>query len=288
MPQAMVHFRMNEDLKRGMEEIMIDVQHMSFSYPGDDRDILSDISLSISRGDVITLLGPNGTGKSTFMKCIAGLLSPHTGRIFLQSIDIATLSPHQIAQSIAYVPQIQTPSFPYSVLEIVMMGRAAHLGLFSEPKKEDELIAQDALEMVGMSHLVDRPCTKVSGGEWQLIMIARAIAQGSEIFLFDEPTSHLDLGNQVRVLEVISKLRATGKTILIATHVPDHAFLLATKVAMMQGTGIRAYGVPDAVLRENIMSDVYGVSVSLIDVGDRNTKICLPLCNLEHEKEHNS
>ena len=137
--------------------------------------------------------------------------------------------------------------------------------------------------MVGISALTDRPCTKVSGGEWQLVMIARAIAQRSDIFLFDEPTSHLDLGNQSRVLEVISKLRAAGKTILIATHVPDHAFILATKVAIMQGKSIRVYGLPDAVIQEDIMSDVYGVTISIEMLGNIGRKICLPICSMEHE-----
>ena len=165
------------------------------------------------------------------------------------------------------------------------MGRAAHLGLFSEPKKEDVTIAFEALEMVGISALADRPCTKVSGGEWQLVMIARAIAQMPDIFLFDEPTSHLDLGNQVRVLEVISKLRAAGKTILIATHVPDHAFMLATKVAMMQGKSIRAYGSPDAVIQEGVMSDIYGIAISIETLENIGRKVCLPMCSMEHEQD---
>lgn len=245
------------------EAVRIRVQNLTFNYGDKGADVFRDVSFDINEGDVISLLGPNGTGKSTLLKCIAGVLDSH-GRIFLDGKDVDEMHHNAIAAKIAYVPQTQVSPFPYPVKEIVMMGRASHLGLFSSPGMHDEDICNEAMRRVGIEYLADRPCTRISGGEWQLVLIARAIAQESGILLLDEPTSHLDLGNQMRILETINSLSAAGFTIMVATHFPDHALLTSNRAAILKDGLLSDLLEPEKIITEDMIARTYGVDVKII------------------------
>jgi len=257
----------------------LEVRNLSFRYhQNEGEDIFSYISLSIEKGEVFCLIGPNGTGKSTLIKCIGGLLSPNSGRILIEGTDLVAMKPAEKARIIGYVPQSHTPSFPFPVREVVVMGRSPHLGPMSSPSDRDMEIAEESMAAVGVSHLADRPCTDISGGEYQLVLIARALTQEPRILLLDEPTSHLDLGNQMKILKTIRDLSRKGLTILMATHFPDHAFLISGNVGIMMDQGIPLLGPAEEVINERTMKEAYDAEVRIIAVsGDGGRQICYPL-----------
>jgi iron complex transport system ATP-binding protein len=249
-----------------MTELM-SVQNLSFSYSRDDQQpLFSHVSFSLETGNVFCLLGPNGTGKSTLLKCISNLLPGWYGTVLLDNRDITQLHPAETARWIGYVPQNQTPAFPFLVQDVVIMGRAPHLNIFSSPAKVDREIARQAMASVGILHLAERPCTMLSGGEWQLTLIARALAQEPRLLILDEPTSHLDLGNQVRILRVVKSLAEQDMGIIMATHFPDHAFIAATEVAVMHQGRMALKGPPDEVITNRNMAEAYGVAVQVIQL----------------------
>lgn len=255
------------------------IRDLSFRYNAkEEADIFSHISLSLRQGEIFCLIGPNGTGKSTLIRCIGGLLAPYAGQIVIEGSDIASMDPARIAKIIGYVPQSHLPTFPFPVREVVVMGRSPHLGYFSSPSEEDMKVAEHAMALVGISHLADRPCTDISGGEWQLVLIARALTQNPRILLLDEPTSHLDLGNQLKILGTIRELSRKGLTILMATHFPDHAFLLSGRVGVMLDKGIPLIGPAEDVITEMTMKNAYNAEVRIMTMGGYGgRRICIPL-----------
>jgi iron complex transport system ATP-binding protein len=256
----------------------LDVQELAFSYDGaTPHAVFREVSFSVASGDIFCLLGPNGTGKSTLLKCVSNVLQGWRGTIRLDGNDISRMKPAEVAKGIGYVPQNQNSAFPFQVRDIVVMGRAPHLAVFASPGTKDREIARTAMETVGILSLADRPCTTLSGGEWQLTLIARALAQEPRVLVLDEPTSHLDLGNQVRILRVVTSLAERGLGIVMATHFPDHAFIAATEVAIMNRGGLSWKGPPDAVITDENMRDAYGVDVKVIHVGEGiERKACFP------------
>jgi iron complex transport system ATP-binding protein len=257
---------------------LLDIRNLAFSYTGAaPHDVFREVSFSVSSGDIFCLLGPNGTGKSTLLKCASNVLQGWHGSIRLEGHDIAGMKTAEVAKSIGYVPQNQTSAFPFQVRDIVVMGRAPHLAVFASPSDQDREIAHTAMETVGILSLADRPCTTLSGGEWQLTLIARALAQEPRIMVLDEPTSHLDMGNQVRILRVVKSLAEAGMAIIMATHFPDHAFIAATEVAIMNRGGLSRKGSPETVITGENMRDAYGVEVKVLHVGDGiERKACFP------------
>ena len=256
----------------------ISVESLSYSYPQSGKKVFEDVDFTVAGGDVISLLGPNGTGKSTLLKCLAGVLKADSGCVRLDGRALGSLSHAERAVKMAYVPQTQSSPFPYPVSEIVMMGRASHLGLFSSPSADDLRETEAAMERVGISDLADRPCTQISGGEWQLVLIARAIAQKSEILLLDEPTSHLDMGNQIRILEAINSLACSGFTIIVATHFPEHAFLTSNRAAVLKDGRLSQVEDPERIISEKMMKKTYGIDVKILnhdELGQR--KIVVPM-----------
>lgn len=263
----------------------LEIQQLSFCYrQGEHADVFTDVSLTIGQGEIFTLIGPNGTGKSTLIRCIGGLLLAYSGKILIEGDDISTMDSARTARIIGYVPQTHLPTFPFPVREVVVMGRTPHLGTFSSPNEEDMRVAEEAMKTVGISHLEERPCTEISGGEWQLVLIARAMTQEPRILLLDEPTSHLDLGNQMKILHTIKRLSKKGLTILLATHFPDHAFLISGRVGVMKDGGIPLLGSPEEVITEATMKSVYGVNVKISTItGDGGRRICVPLLSREED-----
>ena len=214
---------------------LFEVKNISFSYG--EHLIFSDISFSIDKGDVLCILGPNGTGKTTLIKCLNGLNDINSGEILINGKNIQKLSFKEISKHIGYIPQSHIPSFPFKVLDVVMMGRAPYLNLSSTPNDEDVEIALNALKVLSIDHLKDKEYTNLSGGERQLVFIARALTQDSKIIVMDEPLSALDFGNQQRLFRLLLELKRKGKTIIFTTHNPNHLTEINAAIyAMKNGT----------------------------------------------------
>lgn len=256
-------------------ELMLEVKSLAFSYG--NRPVFENVSFSLKKGEIMCILGPNGAGKSTLIKCIAGILKPAAGSVFIQGEDTASLGVRGIARHIGYVPQQNEVVFPFTVLDFVVMGRAPHLSIFSSPGAEDIKLAKESLAMVGISYLAERPVANLSGGQSQMVLIARALVQKPALLLLDEPTSHLDFGNQVLVLETVRKLASLGMSIVMNTHMPDHAFLLGDRAAALSGGRLVAAGKVETVITSKMMSSVYGVNVAVREIEDMKRKVCLPL-----------
>lgn len=243
--------------------VALKAEHLSYAYSA-KQTILHDISLHLAPGEMLYLLGPNGGGKTTLLNCLAGLLKPGTGTIFLDSKQLETYSASDRARLIGLIPQLHTPAFAYSVSEMVMMGRAPHLGWLGTPSRFDKSIVDEALEQVGLSELQDRPYTEISGGERQLVLIARGLAQKCQILLMDEPTAHLDLSNQHRVLEIINQLASQGLSFIVSSHSPNDALAYADNVLLLNGGWVTEYGTPNETLTEAMLSAVYGIKTEVI------------------------
>lgn len=251
-------------------------QNLAFGYRG--RRVGSDVTLDLASGEVLCLLGPNGSGKTTLFKTLLGLLSPQSGTVSIEGRDAGTLTRDAIARQISYVPQAHGAFFPYTVRETVLMGRTAHLGLFSAPSARDYTATAAAIERMGITHLADAIYTQISGGERQLVLIARALAQEARVVIMDEPTANLDFGNQVRVLERIRALAGEGIGVLLSTHDPDHAFLCADRVAMLHQGQLMACGTPAEAMTAENLQQLYGVATQLVDVdtGQGMRRVCIP------------
>ncbi len=219
------------------------------------------------------ILGPNGAGKSTLIKCIAGILKPNVGSIYIQGEDTAFLGVRGIARQIGYVPQQNEVVFPFTVLDFVVMGRVPHLSMFESPGADDIKLAKESLAMVGISDLAERPVSNLSGGQSQMVLIARALVQKPSLLLLDEPTSHLDFGNQILVLETVKKLALLGMSIIMNTHMPDHAFLLGDKTAALAGGRLVAIGEVETVVTSKTMSLLYGVNVAVREIEDMKKSV---------------
>jgi iron complex transport system ATP-binding protein len=256
----------------------IQTEQIAFSYIQNmGSAIFRDVTFSVQPGDVFCLLGPNGIGKSTLLKCLSGILRIRHGRVLLDGRDLSEFKLPEIARRIGYVPQGLTSAFPFRIKDVVIMGRAPHLSILASPSRKDMEIAYKAMQTAGILHLADRSCNAVSGGEWQLTLIARALVQEPQILLLDEPTSHLDMGNQMKILRVIKDLANGGMTIMMASHFPDHAFLVSNVVAILNGGRIAAIGTPDEVITERNMKMAYGVNVRIVCLEDGGMcKACFP------------
>jgi iron complex transport system ATP-binding protein len=243
------------------------------------RTVLRDISFSVREGEVLCLLGPNGVGKTTLFKTILGFLKLQGGEILLNGENIRQWSRERLARAIGYVPQAHTPPFPFTVLDVVTMGRTAHLGAFASPAKQDVKIAEQALETLNIGFLRNRIYTEISGGERQMVLIARALTQEPEILVMDEPTSNLDFGNQIRVLEQINELARNGLGVIMTSHFPNHAFLCSTKIVLLQKENQYLVGAADEVVTEENLKAAYDINVKIISAANdgENVKACVPL-----------
>jgi iron complex transport system ATP-binding protein len=241
----------------------LEAQHLSYAYEP-QKTVLHDVSLEVDPGETLYILGRNGGGKTTLLHCLAGLIKPDTGRVKLANKTLDQYTAIERAQRIGLIPQMHTPAFAYSVREMVMMGRAPHLGWLDSPAQEDQAIVEEALEQVGLYELRDRPYTEISGGERQLVLIARGLAQKCNILLMDEPTAHLDLSNQHRILEIINQLCNQGLSFIISSHAPNDALTYADNVLLLNSGWVTVYGPPQETLTEPLLSSVYGIRTEVI------------------------
>jgi iron complex transport system ATP-binding protein len=252
----------------------LEVRSLSFAYG--DRQVLEDISFSLGQGELLGLLGPNGSGKSTLFRCVLGLEKKYSGQVLLDGEGIETKGPGELARAAAYVPQIHHPSFNYSVLDMVLMGTASRMREWSRPGKKERRAADEALERMGIAHLRLRDFRRLSGGEQQLTLVARALVQGAGLLVMDEPTANLDYGNQLKVLCQIRELARQGYSVIFSTHNPDHAFLFAGRVLALRHRRIIAAGPPAEVLTADLIAGLYGVPV-VIRKDENGNASCVPL-----------
>lgn len=243
------------------------------------RRIVDGISFTVSSGEVLCILGPNGVGKTTLFKSILGLQPLMGGRVAVDGEDIAPWSPKRFAQVFGYVPQSHTPPFPYTVLDVVLMGRTAHLGPFTSPSPDDRAAALATMRQLHIEHLARRTYTEISGGERQMVLIARALVQEPRFLVMDEPTASLDFGNQARVLARIRDLARAGLGIVLTSHSPDQAFLCATTVALLGPDGF-LIGRPDEIVTAENLERVYRTRVRIVSERDERgavVKSCIPV-----------
>ena len=232
-------------------------------------DVLKGISCNADYGDVLCLLGPNGCGKTTLFRMMLGTLPVTDGKIAIDGKNIHDFTTKALANMIAYIPQYHSPVFAYTVLDVVIMGRASHFSAFETPKEPDREAAFFALEKVNALHLANKKYTSFSGGQRQLVLIARAICQSAKIFIMDEPAANLDYANHQLLMNVISGLARQGYCIIMSTHSPEHPFSVGTKVLLMKTGKVVGFGTPKEVITSETLQSVYDIEMDVITAHDR-------------------
>lgn len=241
--------------------MILEVQNGSFGYPKQEN-ILSNINLTLNEGKILAVLGPNGIGKTTLLKCMVGLLPWRSGRSLLGGRDIATMTPRQIWSVISYIPQSHTFAFSFTGLEMVMLGRSSHLGAFEQPGVRETEMAQEIMERIGISRLADKDCNRMSGGELQMVLIARALINEPKLIILDEPETGLDFHNQILVLDMIERLaHEEGICAVMNTHYPTNALAVSDEAFMMNRSGSFIFGQTEEVLTEEHISRSFDVNV---------------------------
>ena len=252
----------------------VEVKNLCFSYG--QRTILQNISFGVEKGEFLSILGPNGAGKSTLFRCILGLLPDYSGEVLINGKNRKQFSAREAAKQIAYIPQSSHSVFHYRVLDIVLMGRTNHTSAFKNPGKEDERLCVHALEKVGIGHLKEYCFHKLSGGEQQLVLIARALAQDAPVLLLDEPTANLDLGNQLLVIKQAKQLAQEGYTIIQTTHNPEQSYLFSDRILALKDGKIVADGKPSHVLTDTLIQQLYHVDVNVVSLYEDAARVCIP------------
>jgi iron complex transport system ATP-binding protein len=259
-------------------DVVLCAEDLRCGYGG--VDIVHDVSFTVSAGEVLCVLGPNGAGKTTLFKSLLGFLPLRGGRVRLAGRDLGSWKRRELARVVAYVPQAHTSPFPFTVAEVVLMGRTPALGIAGSPGRADVLVADENMARLGIAHLADRPFSRISGGERQMVLIARALTQEPALLMMDEPTSNLDLGNQVRVLRQIRLLAAAGLAIVMISHTPDHAFSVATTAALLQQDGTLQVGTPEDIVTPAGLATAYGEDVLIVTTTAPDgtlVRSCVPL-----------
>ena len=233
-----------------------------------ERQVLQDVALELRPGDCAALLGPNGAGKTTLIRALLGFVRPDAGEVRLDGEPLLRQGRRAIARRIAYVPQAHAPTFPYSVREIVGMARAPKSGWGGRPTAEDEAAIAGALERLSIGAFAERSYAELSGGERQAVLIARALAQGAQVLLMDEPSASLDLGQQVRLMRLLGGLAAEGRAILMSTHQPELALRWFNRAILLHRGEVLADGPPKTILTPDALSQIYGVDVRLVETGE--------------------
>ena len=249
----------------------IEVVNGSFSY-NHKENIWENVNLQVNEGDCVCLLGANGCGKTTLLHTMCGAHPITGGQVLVNGKNIQDYAITELAQTVGIVYQDHTVSFPYTSLEVVRMGRAPYLSMFQTPSREDTLLAYEIMKELGIADIADKSYSKISGGQRQLVLIARTLCQQPDVILFDEPTSHLDFKNQAIVMKTLQKLSDKGMTIVMTSHFPSHAWQVGTKVVLMDKKGIVAQGTPEEIMTEEHLSNIYDVKVRIVNKQTEGSK----------------
>ena len=243
-------------------------------------EIVHGVSFSVDEGEFVCIIGANGCGKTTTLKALMGLLPALGGEVSIRGADISKMPERELAQHFAYIPQAHTPPFPFSVADVVLMGRTPYINRLSRTTARDRQIAYSALELLGITHLAKTEYTQLSGGQQQLVLIARALTQQSDILVMDEPTAALDFGNQQLVLSRMHMLSRLGKAVIMVTHDPDHALFCADRVVVMDSGNVLTEGTAEECITTEMLEKIYGTDARVLDVEvepGRIERVCIPL-----------
>ena len=240
------------------------IENGSFAYKGGPQ-ILKDINVEVRAGEILAVLGPNGAGKTTLLRCMMDMLHWDTGRSLLDGEDIRNMPASTLWRRMAYVPQARSAATSYTAFQTVLLGRSARIGAFSSPKEEDMKVAERVMKRLGIWELADKPCHAISGGELQMVLIARAMAAEPEILVLDEPESNLDFRNQLVVLDTMTSLAAEGMACIFNTHYPAHALQRADRSLLLTKGGMSIYGPTKYVVSEDDIRSIFGVNAVIGD-----------------------
>jgi iron complex transport system ATP-binding protein len=257
-----------------MISMLLSVDNISFGY-NPDKMIFQKISFCLNPGDVMTVLGPNGVGKSTLFDCLCRLKTPQSGTISIDGAPIEQYSKRQLASVVTLVTQKVQSVFDFTVRDFVVMGCAPRISMFGKPSEKDYADAENAMADIGITAFSNRIFAQLSGGEQQQVTIAKAIAQKPKIILLDEPTSALDVGNQQKVLRLVRKMADSGYAIIMTTHNPDHAIQLGGICAFMHPDGHMISGPPEDCLKEELLSEIYNTPLRMLEVEEIGRYACL-------------
>lgn len=250
------------------------VKNLSFSYGS--HQVLHDINFTVEDGEFLSILGCNGVGKSTLFRCVLGLLQNYSGEVLINGVDTRKLPPAKMARLAAYIPQNCSPTFNYSVEDVVLMGTTSGLHALRSPGKKELEQVEWALEKIGITHLRKRCFHHISGGERQLAVIARALVQNAKLLMLDEPTASLDFGNQVLVQEQARMLADEGYTIIQTTHNPEHSYMFSDKVLAIKDGRVLCHGAPKEIMTKEVMSRLYGLDVEISSLYGDKVRVCMP------------
>ena len=243
-------------------------------------EIVHGVSFHVDAGEFVCIIGPNGCGKTTTLKSVMGLIPPLSGSVTVNGVEVHGMDEKTLARHFAYIPQAHTPPFPFIVSDVVMMGRTPYVNKLARVTEHDRVVAYHALDLLGIAHLADEQYTRLSGGQQQMVLIARALTQQSDILVMDEPTASLDFGNQQLVLSRMRLLSQMGKAVIMVTHDPDHALYCSDRVVVMEKGVIIKEGTPDECITTEVMRRIYDTDACVIEVEvepGNFKKACIPL-----------
>ncbi|AZN40791.1 ABC transporter ATP-binding protein [Paenibacillus albus] len=258
---------------------MIRVDHLNFQYPNSRREIFKNLSFHVKKGETLAILGANGIGKTTFLKCLLGFLEYKSGNIFINDESVKQMSASKFWKQVAYVPQSKRAAFGFTGLEMTVMGLSPHVRIGKLPTKDDYERAYEQLTKLGIEHLSERNCNNMSGGELQMVLIARALIKKPQILIMDEPESHLDMRNQLKVLNIVEELNAQGEySIIINTHFPQHAFRIAQSTLLLGKDGYVFDKTEDVVNTANLRH-YFGINSEILsfELADKSYSTILPI-----------
>ena len=272
-------------MKVWLQVMKLKVEDGSFYYKKNEP-IFENINFEVNQGEILAILGPNGAGKTTMLRCITRMLKWKTGKSLLDDENIALMAPRKLWSKMAYVPQAKNVSAAYTALEMVLLGRSSHLNLFEAPKQSDVDKAMEILEFLGIAHLAEEKCSEVSGGELQMILIAKALVSDPKVLILDEPESNLDFKNQLVVLDAMSNLAERGMTCVFNTHYPAHALQRAGKALILSKGGAYVFGETKEVVTEENIRKAFGVEavIGVIETADGLIQNVIPV-GVAREKE---
>lgn len=255
-------------------QFAIEINDLNYQYDH-SRRLLDNVSIKIPDGSIVTILGKNGAGKTTLLNCILGFIENYTGTISFYGKKQSEFSRKELAQVVGLVPQLSQISFDYTVEEFVLMGCNPTMNYFSVPEKSMYSIVEDSLNTLDILHLKDRYVNSLSGGERQLVYIARTLAQRPKIIVLDEPTSALDFGNSLKITDLLSRLRENGFTVILTCHNPDYPFVFrGYTVAMMPDHKV-IFGESERILTDDVLTQLYGVDIKRVFVPETNQYVCV-------------